>query len=76
MITIGIPEVQLVNTNNDRSVVMDEGVAGAISQHLANAVVEALKNGAGFSIREDSVEITVTTRRSVETDVAETYVGR
>ena len=76
MITIEIPNVQLFNSGTDENIIMDDTVAGVVAQHLANAVVTALKNGAGFSIRETDAEVEITTTRVVENDVTETYVGR
>ena len=76
MISIEIPNVQLYNSETDKNLLFDDTVAGAISQHLANAVITALKNGAGFSIREKDVEVEITTRRSVQHEVTETYLGR
>ena len=75
MIIVEIPDVQLYSTETDENFVMDDSVAGVVSQFLASTVVQALRNGVGFSIRKDSLEIKVTTRRSVQTDVTETYVG-
>ena len=76
MITIEIPEVQLVNSSTDENIAMDGNTAGVVAQHLANAVIAALKNGAGFSIRERSAEVQITTARVVKNDVTETYVGQ
>ena len=76
MITIEIPEVQLVNSTTDENIEIDSNTAGVIAQHLANAVIAGLKNGPGFTIRERSAEVQITTARVVKNDVTETYVGQ
>ena len=76
MIIVAIQDVQLFDPNTDKNIAMDNNVAGIVSQHLANAVIAALKDGGGFSIRETDAEVEITTTRVVESDVTETYVGQ
>ena len=76
MITVEIPDVQLHNPDSNENIVMNDIVAGVVAQHLANAVIDSLRNGSGFSIRDTNVEVKVTTTRIVENDVTETYIGQ
>ena len=76
MITIEVPEVTIIDPDTNKAIAVNDSIAGIISQALANGVVQALKEGAGYTIREEDVEINVTMGRVSVTEKTETYIGR
>ena len=77
MIRVEIDNFQLYNVEQDENVDMTDFNVGPISTAVANAVVQALRNGVtGVNIREDELEVKITTGRVTIEEVTETYIGR
>ena len=76
MITIEVPDVTIIDPDTNKAIAVNDSIAGIISQALANGVVQALKEGVGYTIREEDAEINVTMGRVSVTEKTETYIGR
>ena len=77
MIRVEIDNFQLYNVEQDENVDMTDFNVGPISTAVANAVVQALRTSlTGVNIREDELEVKITTGRVRVKEVTETYIGR
>ena len=70
-------EFEVVDTSNGDTLSVEEIeiAKGGILQAVANSVFSALKNGSGFSIRVDNIEVKFATKKVKVTENSETYIG-